>query len=166
MNHRPSDAACQTTPPPGQCNFSSSSGGGPPGECSSDAQCSDAGKDGRCVEQGGGAVYCACTYDACSHDTDCPTGKTCACHGSPYDGPLGNACVPGDCRVDADCGAGGYCSPTMSNQGCGGLGGYYCHTPQDQCIDDSDCPSSNGLGVCTYDTTAKYWRCTVQLLCG
>lgn len=138
-------------------------GTGVPGMCSSDSQCTS-GVDGRCVISGGGALYCSCTYDTCMHDTDCPTGQTCACHGSAYVGGDGNSCVPGNCRVDADCGAGGYCSPSFSLMGCGGLAGYYCHTPKDACINDSDCGANDN--VCVYDAAAGYWECKMALLCG
>jgi len=158
-NHRPDDSECATTPPPGTCNFGSSGG---PGMCSNDAQCDDAGVNGRCVEMGGGIAYCGCTYDACMHDSDC-TGQTCACHGSPYMGSLGNTCVPGNCHVDADCGAGGYCSPSYTGNGCGGLGGYYCHTPGDQCIDDTDCTPS--FQVCAYSMMTNRWECATQVAC-
>lgn len=159
QNHRPDDSQCSTTPGPGTCSIGGSSGGA---MCSSDAECADAGLNGRCAGYNAGPAYCACTYDECVHDTDC-TGQTCACHGSAYIGGFGNACVGGNCRVDADCGAGGYCSPTTTSTGCGGLGGYYCHTPSDQCIDDSDCGGS--LYVCAYSTTAGFWQCQQQVLC-
>jgi hypothetical protein len=65
--------------------------------------------------------------------------------------------VPGDCRVDTDCGPCGWCSPTSG--ACGSVVGYYCHTPKDQCINDSDCLDA-GLGnACGYDTSLGYWRC-------
>jgi hypothetical protein len=131
--------------------------------CSGDSQCT-AGTNGRCVESGGGVLYCACTYDTCSGDAACPTGQTCACHGSPYDNG-GNTCVSGNCRVDSDCeGGAGYCSPAYATMGCGGLAGYYCHTPQDQCVNDGDCGS--GGYVCTYATSSARWTCQQQLLCG
>jgi hypothetical protein len=71
--------------------------------------------------------------------------------------------VPGNCRVDADCGPGGYCSPTVDS-GCGsfyGVQGYYCHTPADECVNDRDCP---GYGTpeapyCAYSTTVGHWVC-------
>jgi hypothetical protein len=99
-------------------------------------------------------------------DSDCATGQTCACHGSPYDGSQGNACVPGNCRVDADCGSNGYCSPSYAIQGCGSLGGYYCHTPTDACTDDSDCASSQGPALCVYTAPAGRWTCQMQMFCG
>ena len=67
-----------------------------------------------------------------------------------------NACVYAECRVDADCGAGLYCSPSLVL--CT-YRVYTCHTPDDQCADDADCPS--GSGTCNYDQNAKRWRCYV-----
>jgi hypothetical protein len=133
--------------------------------CSNDSQCADAGVNGRCVENNGGAAFCFCTSDSCADDGACPTGQTCACHGSQYTGGAGNHCVPGNCRVDTDCGPGGWCSPTYSQMGCGQLGGYYCHTHLDQCVNDSDCMDAGTLSDCAYDTTAGYWRCLPLLLC-
>jgi hypothetical protein len=85
----------------------------------------------------------------------------------------------GDCRIDADCGPGGYCSPSQvgvlcscpspalcppgthcepgpctCDDACGHA--YYCHTSSDACIDDSDC--SQGA-TCNYDTVEKHWTC-------
>jgi hypothetical protein len=160
LNHRPSDAQCSMPAPPGDC----ASPGPPPGGCTSDSSCSNAGPNGRCINQGGGpAADCFCTSDACVQDTDCPSGQTCACHGSPYTDGRGNACVQGNCRVDADCGAGAYCSPSPRTAICGdSLAGYYCHTAEDQCIDDTDCPSSPnvaGIPGCVYSTTDSRWEC-------
>jgi hypothetical protein len=136
--------------------------------CSSDSSCTDGGANGRCVESGGGVLYCSCTYDTCADDAACPTGSTCACHGSPYVGGAGNTCTPGNCRVDADCGGGaGYCSPSYDVNSCGSLAGYYCHTPDDQCVDDSDCASSTmGPQICAYSTTTARWQCHQQEFCG
>jgi hypothetical protein len=96
-------------------------------------------------------------------DGDCATGQACACHGAPYMGGIGNTCVPGNCRVDSDCGPRGYCSPSFG-PGCGGIGGYYCHTIADQCIDDSDCIEA-GRDVCVYVTPANDWECQIGVIC-
>ncbi len=167
VNHRPNDDQCSTTPQKGSCNTGTDSGG-PAGQCSSDTQCTT-GTNGRCIYSTGGALFCMCTYDSCKHDTDCTgsAGTVCACHGSPYTNGAGNTCKPGDCRVDSDCGAGGYCSPSLGTSGCGTLQGYYCHTAADTCIDDSDCNGSGGgPQACTYSTTTKHWQCTLVPLCG
>jgi hypothetical protein len=92
-------------------------------------------------------------------------GQTCACHGSPYTNGQGNHCVTGNCRVDGDCGAGGWCSPSYSTNGCGSIGGYHCHTTRDLCINDTECPKSGGPATCSYDTTLGYWQCQQELLC-
>lgn len=157
MYHRASDAQCAATAPPGTCSF----GGGGGLSCADDAECT-AGTNGRCNQNHGGAAICFCTYDTCMHDTDCPSGQTCACHGDPLH-PESNQCVDGNCRTDADCGTGLYCSPTIA--GCGALGGYYCHTASDTCLDDSDCTSSGRLQGCQYSSTAHRWECTDLLLC-
>jgi hypothetical protein len=163
VNHRPDDSQCLQPAPPGDCSFGG--GGGPPNTCTTDAQCADAGIEGRCVNFGGGPAGCFCTTDTCADDGACPTGQTCACHGSPYNGGRGNQCVPGNCRIDADCGPGGWCSPSSNTMSCGGIGSYYCHTPHDQCVNDSDCADAGTYDVCAYDTSLGHWRCTMQGLC-
>jgi hypothetical protein len=163
VNHRPSDAQCATSAPPGDC-----AGPGPmPGGCLSDGNCT-AGTNGRCLHPGGGpAADCFCTYDMCMQDTNCPIGQTCACHGSPYTAGAGNTCIQGNCRIDADCGAGGYCSPSSLSTACGdSLAGYYCHTAGDLCLNDSDCPSTGpDIPVCVYSTADHRWECSQVSLC-
>jgi hypothetical protein len=155
---------CLQTAPKGTCNFGGSSSGSPV-TCNSDSQCADAGPEGRCVVSNGPTASCFCTYDSCADDSGCPKGQTCACHGSPYTDGEGNHCVPSNCRLDADCGPGGWCSPTSFTMSCGGIGGYYCHTPQDQCVNDSDCADAGIFDVCAFDTTLGHWRCMVQGVC-
>jgi hypothetical protein len=156
QNHRPSDSACMTTPPVGSC-----SPGGPAAMCDEDSDCED-GVNGRCDNEAPAPIAgCSCSYDTCAADSSCPTGQTCACHDTPYVYG-GNHCVTGDCRVDADCGVGGYCSPSIGLSSCGDIGGYYCHTPSDACVDDSDCSS---FEVCAYDTGAKHWACAMNPAC-
>lgn len=153
VNHRPNDTQCLGAAPSGNCH----PGDGGTDLCSTDSQCVDVGVNGRCIQDIRGSVGCSCTSDTCADDSACPTGQTCACHGSPYDG-AGNHCVRGNCRVDADCGPGGWCSPTVTLSSCGQVAGYYCHTPKDQCVNDSDCGNGSPQ-ACGYDTTAGYWYC-------
>ena len=79
-----------------------------------------------------------------------------------------NFCQQAACRTDADCGAGGYCSlspnyPSLSDST------YVCHTPDDECIDDSDC---NGRQPgcppphCGFDGFVMHWRCTSMQVSG
>jgi hypothetical protein len=70
-----------------------------------------------------------------------------------------NVCKQGNCRTDADCGAGGYCSPTLGSCGnYGGVVGYYCHTKRDTCVDDGDC-TKNGATDCRFDQVSGAWAC-------
>lgn len=133
----------------------------PATQCQSDAQCM-AGANGRCIIDNGGPIpICVCTYEACAHDTDCPAGSTCVCHGSAYVGGAGNTCTASRCRVDADCGPGGFCSPSRDLTECNGAGtsGYFCHTPSDQCTNDSDCPMDQGAAACAYSAANGRWQC-------
>ena len=175
-NHRASDMQCRQPAPAGTCSASPdcaddggisdclTSSSSWQWTCLSDGDCADAGVGGRCAAWTT-LAGCSCTFDRCVGDSDCPKGQTCACHGSPYMLGSGNACVPGNCRIDADCGAGAYCSPTPAlpcNQDprvlyCQGVG-YYCHTPKDECVDDGDCEAVGSPG-CLYDATAGYWKC-------
>ena len=165
LNHRPSDAQCSDARPPGSCTASALI---TPGGCLLDSDCA-AGVNGRCLNPGGGpAADCYCSYQECMHDTDCPAGKTCACLDAPYAGGS-FTCVPGNCRVDADCGAGGYCSPSSTTGICGdSLAGYYCHTARDLCVDDSDCPATPGspdVPGCVYSAMDSRWECDELPVC-
>ena len=158
VNHRTSDALCAMAPLPGNCN---APGGGSDCAPDGDATCTS-GTNGRCIQASTGAPLCRCTYDACMHDSDCGGGQLCVCHGSALTFGAGNTCLPGNCRVDADCGALA-CSPTPNPNGCGVVGGYYCHTADDDCTNDSDCAGS--LAACVYDTDGKHWVCQAMMLC-
>jgi hypothetical protein len=76
-----------------------------------------------------------------------------------------NTCIHSNCRVDSDC-ASGYCSPSVSPE-CGpfyGILGYYCHSCDDTCTNDSECvqTGSNGQpvkGYCAYQPTVGHWAC-------
>lgn len=155
INHRADDSQCGKPAPAGDCTLQQAS-------CTQDGQCTS-GTNGRCIQTMGGALTCLCTYDTCAHDSDCPTGKLCVCHGSAYTGGAGNTCIEGNCRVDSDCGAGKYCSPSHGTSGCGGVTGYYCHTAQDQCIDDADC--GGGVNVCAWSIANSRWTCQQEQLC-
>jgi hypothetical protein len=158
LNHRPDDSQCSQPAAAGNCMLAMGF------QCSKDSQCT-AGTNGRCVENFGGVLTCQCTYDTCVHDTDCMAGDLCVCHGSAYTGGDGNTCMMGNCRVDSDCGAKGYCSPSHGTSGCGGVTGYYCHTATDQCVDDTDCQGGQGPEVCAWSTASSRWQCQMELLC-
>ncbi len=128
---------------------------GPP--CTANADCK-AQKNGRCNTTG------HCAYDSCYHDADCGKGGVCVC---TEEGTRGYACVMGGCSVDGDCTTGranGYCSPTYGLT-CGpftGTIGWYCHTKDDDCVDDGDCKPRTGKGArgyCAWSPEAEKWVC-------
>jgi hypothetical protein len=161
MNHRPDDSQCASARSAGTCTIGSML---PTFDCSSDTQCTDGGANGRCTNGAGGIASCLCTYDTCTVDTDCPSGQLCVCHGSDR-AYGGNTCMPGNCRVDSDCGQGGYCSPSPGGA-CGYyVSGYYCHTSNDACVNDSDC-SDSGLGKsCVWSKDDARWECQLVPIC-
>lgn len=181
-NHVPTAAACPMTRPPG---FDQPGADAGPGfACDDDSQCTDGGTNGRCLLYSGGQVRgSACTYDTCFSNTDCKSmgGGPCVCGVAATgtttsgqqvnEGRTANTCAAGNCQVDSDC-ATGYCSPTYDTT-CGprdGYVGYYCHTPNDECDNDSDCtmpPSGPGSasGYCTYQTTVGKWTCVYLGVC-
>jgi hypothetical protein len=148
--------------------------------CKSDSDCT-AGLDGRCDYTATSA--CACKYDACLTDADCPAGSDCACDANRGGaGASGNptVCLPSNCRLDSDCGPGGYCSPSYLAGGPGGCGsqwyGFFCHTPQDECGNWSDCktngcmspngPNGPATGVaCVYARELGHWKCVSFDIC-
>ncbi len=145
--------------------------------CRVDSQCTG-GTNGRCMPTG---MVIMCTYDECTTDGQCSANQLCACgtdDGS--DGRTANLCIPSNCRVDSDCGSGGYCSPSWGTS-CGALGGvvgYYCHTAgdlcaTDECTNDGDCKGTDagggigaGDGYCAWDPMSSKWTCEYSVCSG
>ena len=150
-NHRASTAACPQSRAPGGYPYDS---GTPLGTCVKDTDCT-AGKNGRCLGHGPGAVRYDCSYDECFADGDCAGTAVCQCRAADSDVNPNQCLGSSQCRVDADCGASGYCSPSTNPKVCGV--NYYCHKPADTCVDDSDCTQSGGL--CSFDASAGHWAC-------
>ena len=143
--------------------------------CLQDADCT-AGTNGRCLPNS--RLNCAgqCSYDACFSDLDCPASQPCECRESASDSAANSCLVGSNCRIDADCGSCGFCSPTPVSPLCvcdspafcnppdphGSCGdscghGYFCHTPKDTCWEDSDC---TGHDRCNFDLPSQAWVCT------
>jgi hypothetical protein len=159
VNHRPTMTSC----PPGRGpGISISTTGSCPQEgCLRDGDCTS-GLNGRCTS-GPFACSAGCSYDECLSDADCSANVPCGCRSSDSD-PARNFCATqSNCRIDADCGPDGYCSPSIlslvQNAGystCYDVAtGYFCHTPNDRCTDDSDCSQ----GTCNYNMTSQSWSC-------
>jgi hypothetical protein len=126
------------------------------GDCSNDADCVE-GLRGRCQDFRG---FSQCTYDECVSDDECSTPGPCGCEKAFWSDA--NACLEGDCRLDADCGEAGYCSPSLGS--CGnyaGIVGYWCHTAADACVDDGDCVDPQmGAGFCMFSSEVSHWVCS------
>ncbi|HJL14694.1 MAG TPA: hypothetical protein RMH99_03500 [Sandaracinaceae bacterium LLY-WYZ-13_1] len=139
-------------------------------ECDEHADCTE-GTNGRCT--GGSFHGYHCSYDRCFADDDCADrGGPCLCRGDGGGVASGgaNRCAAGNCRTDADCGPGGFCSPSLGDCGdYGGVQGYYCHTCEDECTDDADCADMEGIfgrGYCAYDEVVGHWRCAYDHCAG
>jgi len=157
--HRATPDICSRERGPG--NFTPNIGWDAGGPCTKDSDCA-AGTNGRCMAHlvyGGSLPWCR--YDDCFVDADCGAGRACVCD------PQGNACVQAGCHVDADCGAGGWCSLSTTTHPCWVdiPDGYFCRTPRDACVEDSDCgpPDRNH---CSYSKELRHWACGTRGLCG
>jgi hypothetical protein len=129
-------------------------------QCATDPDCVEGGPNGRCVpgirDTGGASdAACRCVYDRCASDDNCRGQGPCQCTALE----VGNSCLTGNCAVDADCGVGGFCSP-VADPCTGIVSGYWCHTPRDTCVDNTDC-----AGQCTYVATDARWECVTPPPC-
>jgi hypothetical protein len=158
-NHRSTMASCPQGRGPGTSGFGTCNC--PECPCLQDNDC-ESGMNGRCTS-GPFACSMGCSYDGCLSDADCTGSVPCACRSSASDSMLNFCATQSNCRIDADCGPSGYCSPSLldlvQNNGysmCENLAtGYFCHTPKDSCTDDSDC----NQGTCNFDLTSQSWSC-------
>jgi len=129
--------------------------------CAQDSDCT-AGKNGRCYDVG--LCPSDCSYDDCFQDSDCANQTPCLCRPSATDK---NYCFTmSNCSVDADCGDGAYCSPSLivtscicENRSC--VEGYFCHTTRDGCLDDDDCPTEQS---CVFDRNEQRFSCHACLV--
>jgi hypothetical protein len=122
LNHRPSGSICPqeraaATPDPNPA--CAGCGGSSPTcicDCTQDSDCTS-GPNGRCGQWIPPPVL-ACDYDECFQDSDCDGGSPCACRPSSASAAPNVCRGAGNCIVDADCGPGGYCSPSSLEQFC------------------------------------------------
>lgn len=71
----------------------------------------------------------------------------------------------GACSLDTECGAGRWCSPDVPP--CALPATYYCHTADDECLDDRDCPQTGALPEkCHYSFEVGHWMCGVSVCSG
>jgi hypothetical protein len=140
--------------------------------CVSDGDCNPGGvlgppypAAGRCILFQGSH---RCTYDQCQQDADCAMGGVCSCQGQSRGWSAispGNVCVTANCRTDADCADTHDCSPSVGFDSGPfyGVGGYSCHTKEDRCGKDADCPSGQS---CAFQSQAGVWACSSARVAG
>jgi hypothetical protein len=153
--HRAQAATCSRNPEVGSTGDASAV------SCASDAECMLDGESivpQHCIAQ-------QCGVDECFVDSDCGSDRLCVCSADDGGGlrlPV-NRCVAAQCHVDADCGAGAYCSPSRGY--CGSVDGFYCHTSEDTCVDEStDC--SCGGNACVYAPPVGHFVCGTNICSG
>jgi hypothetical protein len=113
-----------------------------------------------CAANSGTVMVCATTEqakDACLTDGDCGMNMVCQCYtpiatGCGQPALLGNFCVTGNCRVDADCGQDGFCVPQIV---CGSVSGYYCQTAADACEQNADCQDAGQGEQCIHQGSSR-----------
>lgn len=168
---RPVPVACSRVSPRPAANAASDGGAGASIECHLDSECTTK-PDGRCNELWSGGIGVVqhslgtrCTYDACTEDDDCGAA-ICGC-GVGFGGQ--NVCLPqSNCRVDADCAQGRFCSfsypPVEVEDGAeqgGGHGtlieglGWFCTTASDECV-PGQVQVPNGEH-CVFAPTVGWW---------
>ena len=197
--HRPAASSCAPTPLPAEPTSVPPGPTGDAGgdttisrECVIHADCTEA-PNGRCVavtDCNPSTATCGthCVYEQCEQDDDCGAGSACFCSddktfcaggyatscsllasGYVCACGLANQCKKGNCRVDSDCGHRGYCSPALD--ACGAVLGYYCHTAEDECVNDEECTNRDGgppggyLGCLPDPNTMSRWVCTPLAQC-
>ncbi|HEY6458678.1 MAG TPA: hypothetical protein VIY73_00965, partial [Polyangiaceae bacterium] len=74
-----------------------------------------------------------------------------------------NSCIPAECATDGDCGPGNYCVPSRGY--CGSIGGFFCTSGSDTCVDPkTDC--SCGGNSCAYDPELGHFACAAASCSG
>ena len=177
MDHRASSSTCPQQRAAGtvlNVGFPCPDGGLPSPTafaCAQDSDCT-MGNNGRCLSApiyvypedsgiGPGLLYCEtlCSYDQCFSDSDCAARVPCACRYQPVYGEANLCLTEGNCAVDSDCGPGGFCSPSVVMGGSPEGYGYFCHTPNDLCIDNMDCGPDGSTSSCQFDVAGGHWAC-------
>ena len=150
VDHRAADVPCPLSPP-----LSAT-------PCDAAADC-PAVAHVACIPYDDAGTPSFCNADVCNVDSACADGGVCLC-GSDSTATTAvtpNVCLSaGNCRLDSDCPKVPYCSP--SSVGCGTAFSYYCHTPNDECGNDTDCRDDQ---FCQYAPGAGKWTCVSAGAC-
>ena len=193
-NHRQTGSSCPQERGPGISEVGSACAQNPTvtTHCLQDSDCTG-GTDGRCLAFGGPACSYGCTYDECSSDADCTSNVPCACRASDSDWTANTCATQSNCRIDTDCGPGGYCSPSMVGSVCQCASQAFCQPGEGGCYETAPdgtttqvacfCTGNCGHGyfchtpkdscvddgdcapgmTCNYDLTSQSWMCSNDL---
>ncbi len=157
--HRHTAVDCHVAPMYNMCMQQQS-------QCTQDSECTDW-PTGICGEE---FSYCYCRYP-CTSDSECGPDAACACETqfevifeeSPYGGFYNpSTCVSANCKTDEDCPGSYSCGASPGI--CGGLEGFYCHGPDDECEGNSDCLADE-LDRCAFDEDVGHWVCDSFAIC-
>ena len=103
-------------------------------------------------------------FFSCHTDEDCGPDEACICdvawgedHRSARPFYRSSSCVWAQCHTDADCAFGMRCGVDTQ---CDYVIGLVCHTPEDGCEGDADCPEH-----CAYSYTDRRWFCVGPTWC-
>ena len=135
----------------GQCRYDG---------CFGDPDC-PAGQPCACRASAADSAANSClTGGNCRTDGDCGpcgfcspslVGIFCGCTSEAFCKPDAGACYVGDSREPS----GWRPVPCSCGDSCGHA--YFCHTPRDTCVDDSDC---TGNSTCNFDLPSQTWTCS------
>ena len=76
----------------------------------------------------------------CARDSDCMTGRICAC----LNGTSPGTCLESGCTTDGDCLPGFRCASGITGRSDSAFWRFQCQRPEDACIRDQDCPPVDG----------------------
>ncbi|HZS36948.1 MAG TPA: hypothetical protein VFF06_08980 [Polyangia bacterium] len=156
--HRASGGVCPQRPPrprdpklPSHKAHKEDLSAVPTSNCSGDEDCTDA-ANGHCVSSRlKGSTFDVCYYDECYTDADCRDKGVCDCSAMQH-----HCVVGGNCRLDADCGAGRWCAPSVD---CADrVVGYFCRTLADTCWGGDFCAGATP-SRCAFDAQLAHWAC-------
>jgi hypothetical protein len=147
-NHRAASSTCPAQRGPNcvsvdGCQNDSAVNNGSYVSCTQDSDCTT-GRNGRCFEEGPMACMTDCTYDTCFSDSDCPNSQPCECRQTDSDSAANTCETGGNCRIDADCGQGGYCSLSQVNNSCFCPSSALC--PSGTCCSPGPCVCGDSCG--------------------
>lgn len=128
------------------------------GSCDDDDDCPES---ATCVV----ADHTCETAPACDSAADCNDGEACFCANATFvqttsgQNPA-NTCLPAQCKSETDCGS---FACAVSVDGCRRYAGAFCHTAEDDCQFNDDCPDHTYR--CAFASGENRWTCQQFAIC-